>query len=666
MSEELGVCANIRFVSNIDIKTKVERADRENTFHYESREAKKVITYVRVPARADNGGDGVFCLNVEQMHALYLAIADFTSIKRYTMNENISRTNKTFEEKWYKLKNKVSFVDGEFPDNFFRNDDLATIEDIYFFQRPISGGSTRHISIKKKPSGRIFVKMDRSEPNEPIEFKLDNRRDLQNLMLTMADVLEHVPLDTGDFVINRQQHRKDVDGVNVESRLARRAIQYEIGSDGSDIEDNETECEISDESGVEDLSSSNNKQRGSSPPPKKRASSPANTKRGSSPPPKKRASSPANTKKGSSPPPKKRASSPAKKRPPRITYDFGETTWMRKSLLCSDPKDVKDRLARLGVAIVPKFFTDDECDTAFESVMLDLEKIIPSFRYRDSRTWSNIRRDGKAIHGMLIQHWGVAWMQSVVNIRQDPKFARWFSDLWKIMNPKGFVDGRGCEPEDMLMSSDGIAVHLNRSDCSHGWHRPGYDWFHTDAAASDRTLSIQSFLNFNDSIVGDAFNSRLDVIIRSHQHLKDFNEKFPNRLNKRFNRIENQEQADYLIEQGCEMVSVQAKKGDLVLWLSSLFHQGRGADKPSSRGGNMVEYKRLAVYVSMQPKSYAAAKDLIKKKKAYNDSRCTYHNAAKDVGLFSSKPRSYGKPYAANCVGRRPALNDQGRRQWAL
>ena len=367
-------------------------------------------------------------------------------------------------------------------------------------------------------------------------------------------------------------------------------------------------------------------------------------------------------------------------------YVLPKARFIREEILCKDAKDVADMLCVYGVAILPGVVSPKECDAHFDAVARDMETIVPTFKYDTPSTWQNLRRHGHAIHTMLFQNLGVPWLPSIVKIRQNPEFARIFAELWSELDAKNTY-----RASDMLMSADGIAFHLNRSDFAHGFHREGHDWLHADKAPSDNVTSVQSFLNlcdtrraaapsdnvtsstqsFLDIIRGRADvhrNGCLEVILRSHNFRKEFGERFPSRKDVGFNLIENQEQLDFfLVEKKCEMAFVDAKKGDIVFWGSATWHQGKAAEKqPHSDVIAPAVFKRLAVYVSMQPRSYATPKDIEKKRKAFEELRATHHPAARHVELFPLLPRTYGQPLVAQPLAAHPELDEQGRRQWAI
>ena len=81
---------------------------------------------------------------------------------------------------------------------------------------------------------------------------------------------------------------------------------------------------------------------------------------------------------------------------------------------------------------------------------------------------------------------------------------------------------------------------------------------------------------------------------------------------------------------------VTCPKGSLVLWDSRIIHCG----VESVRGREKQNF-RAVCYVSYGPRAHASAKDLVKKRKAFEDLRMTTHWAAKPK-LFGKNPRTYG------------------------
>ena len=348
----------------------------------------------------------------------------------------------------------------------------------------------------------------------------------------------------------------------------------------------------------------------------------------------------------------------------------GEPT--RDKLLCRNGADAVRVLREYGVAILPGFLTLPQSVAAFEAVMRDVEELIPTFKYADPKTWPNLRRDGKALHTMLIQNWGVAWMQSLVDIRQDPRIADFFAEVFSAFNPKRTAAQGPFTRKDMLMSSDAFSLHLNQSSCPHGWHRPGHHWLHTDKASDDFTTYVQGFISLTDfQARGVSRNGCLHALLYSHLYTtkEEYATLFPNTRGKQFNLVESQEQIDYLLKKGCQVAYIDARAGDLVLFLSQTVHEALPPERPPyCDTEEVVHYKRLVIYVAMQQRQMSTTKDLKRKLDAFENLNTTGHQAAVNVKAFAKRPRTYGKKeaFVVKPVAKHPTLNAQGMRQWGI
>lgn len=358
--------------------------------------------------------------------------------------------------------------------------------------------------------------------------------------------------------------------------------------------------------------------------------------------------------------------------PEKEHYKVPRGKVVREEILCKDGAEAVKKLREFGVAIIPGFLTPPECATAFQAVMRDLEQLIPTFKYANPKTWPNLRRDGKALHTMLIQNWGVAWMQSMVDIRQDPRIAKFFAEVFSAYNPKRTAAKGPFKVEDMLMSADALSLHLNESSCPHGWHRPGHHWLHTDKASNDFTTYVQGFISLTDfRAKGISRGSCLHVFLYSQLFTttEEYLKRFPWTAGAQFNLIKTQAQIDYLLAKGCEVAFIDARVGDLVVFLSQTVHEALPAERPPHCDTEeAVKCERLVIYVACQPRQMATAKDLKRKLDAFENLNTTGHQAAVNIKTFTKRPRTYGKEdaFVVEPVVKRPTLNAQGRRQWAI
>jgi len=299
-------------------------------------------------------------------------------------------------------------------------------------------------------------------------------------------------------------------------------------------------------------------------------------------------------------------------------------TYARERYLASDASQAFEKLKEYGIAVIPNIIPEDLIRQTKKGVFSGLEEAFPGFCRDDKSTWRLIRDHG-AKHAQLIQEYGLGWMEPVVNLRQHPRIAQTFAELWSAqMQTK-------VGPHDLFSSADGLSVYLNTEDSRGGFNRPKTGaWLHWDRRPDDPVWSVQGFVNVYKTCEGGA---SFQCLTRSHGLQHAFVERFPETKDKRFHLLANQEQADFYLLRGCKHVCIAAMPADLVLWDSRLIHCGKAAEKTARR------LKRMVIYVSMQPKRFASKKDVELKKRAFKQLRSTSHNAAAGVQLFTKYAR---------------------------
>lgn len=145
--------------------------------------------------------------------------------------------------------------------------------------------------------------------------------------------------------------------------------------------------------------------------------------------------------------PKKKAKEPkGKLREPlsMASYSFSNELYATK-------ETVKEKLERYGVAVIPSLLSPEEC-AAFEQGVWDtLGKLSAKWPVpvtKDNKeSWRGLL-DLMPQHSMLFQHFAVGHAEFVWALRQNPKVVQVFSHIW------------GVPPEELLVSFDGIAVHM--------------------------------------------------------------------------------------------------------------------------------------------------------------------------------------------------------------
>lgn len=307
-------------------------------------------------------------------------------------------------------------------------------------------------------------------------------------------------------------------------------------------------------------------------------------------------------------------------------------------------QNLMQTLNMYGVAVIPNVLTGEECDSDIKSLWKELGELTSDMslplKMNDKKTWKTLY-ELYPLHSMLIQHFGIGHLQTSWNIRQNKKISKIFAQIHK------------CKQNELLVSFDGLSLHLPPEDTKKGWYR-GSKWYHTDQSPEHNELCIQGMITLYDVNENDA---TLSVLEGSHKyHDSFFKTKTGNfksdwyKLNKDLNETE------YFENKGCKPVCIKATKGSLILWNSKTFHQGIEPQKE-----RLQRNTRLVIYVCMSPKSWATEATLKKKQKAFDEQRTTSHWPHRPK-LFPTKPQTYGKALPNVKVLPMPVLSDHGKR----
>lgn len=304
--------------------------------------------------------------------------------------------------------------------------------------------------------------------------------------------------------------------------------------------------------------------------------------------------------------------------------------------------EVRDKLARDGVAVVRGVMTADEITEARQlkwKMLGELSK--GTMKESDTTSWSFLY-DLYPLHSMLIQHWGVGHSELAWHVRQSPGVSEVFGRIWDT------------PAEDLITSFDGLSIHLPPETTGRGWYR-GSNWLHTDQAPSRPGLEcIQGLVNLYDVRPGDA---TLKVIRGSHNHIAAYAAQFGKQAETEdWNKVNDTELKWFMQQDNCREDNVLAGAGDLVLWDSRCLHQGMEAVP-----GRQQPNARTVVYVCMTPRSGATPKVMQKRLDAFKNLRTTTHwpNKAK---LFPKTPRTYGNPLPQVGTLSAPLITPLGRR----
>lgn len=306
--------------------------------------------------------------------------------------------------------------------------------------------------------------------------------------------------------------------------------------------------------------------------------------------------------------------------------------------------DVKIILDTYGVAIIPNVLNETECTALNNGIWDALEEITSIWEKPITRDNPDSWREMKNLypkHSMLIQNWSIGHAQHIWDIRQNLNIVRIFAKLWN------------CKEEDLLVSFDGTSFHLPPETTKLGWYR-GNDWFHCDQSYLDSKFKcVQGWVTGYDINEGDATLAFLET---SNDYHKDFQNKFNTNVKDDWYKLNPDEQKFYIEEKKCIPKRIKCPKGSLVLWDSRTVHCGSEALK-TRKTPNF----RNVVYLCYEPRSHCNEKNLLKKRKAFEEMRMTSHWPCK-VKLFPKNPRTYGGPIYDVKQLNKPTLNEIGKK----
>ena len=307
--------------------------------------------------------------------------------------------------------------------------------------------------------------------------------------------------------------------------------------------------------------------------------------------------------------------------------------------ICSNKNDdIKKTLNEYGVAIVLNVLDAVECDEMVNGMWDYLEHITSKNIKRDDQTtWRNIT-DLFPLHSMLIQHWCIGHSDFVWKVRQNMKVIEVFANIYNV------------KPEDLLVSFDGASIHMPPEITKRGWNRNN-TWFHSDQSFKRNDFEcVQGWVTAFDVNVGDA---TLAFLEKSHNYHKKFAETMGVSEPKDWYKL-NEEEFEFFKLSGCEEKRIKCPKGSLVLWDSRTIHCGVEAFKEREKSNF-----RCIAYVCYQPRILCNDKNIVKKRKAFEEMRMTTHWPCK-IKLFAKTPRTYGKELPKLNAISKPVLTDIG------
>jgi hypothetical protein len=301
--------------------------------------------------------------------------------------------------------------------------------------------------------------------------------------------------------------------------------------------------------------------------------------------------------------------------------------------------NLKSTLEKYGVAQIDGVLNEEEC-LAVKSGIWDYFEHLTCNRLNrnDAKTWRAVY-DLFPLHSMLFQHYSVGHSQVVWDVRQNPKVADVYAEMYS------------CKVEDLVVSFDGLSFSLPHEVTKRGYFR-GNLWMHTDQSYTRNNFEcIQSWVTAED-VDGDK-DATLAVLVGSHKYHAEFAEKY-NMTDKSDWYKLNSEQQQFYLDKGCYFARISCPKGGMVFWDSRTIHCGIEAVK-----GRKKIRTRYVIYVCYMPRNMCSESQLKKKQKAFNEMRTTSHwpNKAK---LFAKHPRTYGNPLPEIQLPDSPVLTELG------
>lgn len=304
---------------------------------------------------------------------------------------------------------------------------------------------------------------------------------------------------------------------------------------------------------------------------------------------------------------------------------------------------VNDTLDKYGVAIIPSIIGEDECLKMRDGMWSSIEKITENFdvpmKRDDVSSWQSYPKLFP-LHSMLIQRFGLTSAQYYWDLRQNESICDVFAKIWDVKR------------NDLLVSFDGISLHLAPEKTGRGWFS-GTNWLHTDLSPMRDEKCIQSFLTANEIRAGDA---TLAFLEGSHIHHPKLHSVLGVNEKDDWYKLTKEQTVYFTNELDCPRKCIKCPAGSLVLWASSTVHSGMEPLK-----SRPIENERCIIYLCYTERSRASAANLKKKIKAFEEKRTTSHWPHRPK-LFPVHPRTYGAQEPNVVELPDPVLNDLGRR----
>ena len=350
---------------------------------------------------------------------------------------------------------------------------------------------------------------------------------------------------------------------------------------------------------------------------------------------------------------------PAAKKKIVIKVNNEILTYTSEKYLAKDEEEVKQKLIKYGVAILPDTLTKEECERMNEGMWNTAEYLTkhlstPLKRAEKETYRSLFELQPKA--GGLFQSWGWGHAQYVWDVRSNPKVATIFEKLYKT--------------SDLLVSFDGVNCGLGPLLPDNTHHKglyKGKNNLHCDQRLSVNNFQcIQSWVTANPTVAGDG---TLRILEGSHA----LHEKFSKTFNLGGKKVDwhvlTEEQMQWYKDQGCKDRCIVCPAGAQVFWDSRLIHCGIPALKSLDLPPELATLPRSfrnVVYICMTPARLADKTNLKKRKSVFSDGGTKRLRMAshwpQHMTFFPMKPRYYGAKEPTVPELSIPNLNTRGKK----
>ncbi|KAF4540680.1 Phytanoyl- dioxygenase [Lasiodiplodia theobromae] len=280
--------------------------------------------------------------------------------------------------------------------------------------------------------------------------------------------------------------------------------------------------------------------------------------------------------------------------------------------------DWRDALYEDGFVVVKGVLSQEKASSYVDRMFQWLESFPFGFKRDDPSTWNAnhlpAHMKGGMFHGYAVQHEKVMW-----DARCEPNIIEAFSKLWGT--------------DKLLVSFDGMNLTIPATD------RPALEpWPHVDQSPLRKGMQcVQGILNF-------APNGPKDgglIVVKGSSKLEELFFEAHNDVQGRetWGPADwfgfQQDEVDWFLDRGCEVLKVCADPGDLILWDSRTVHWNV---MPES------DVTRAAMYICYTPASFASAEDLELKSALFKQRCGTTHWPHANIFPNKEKQLRLGKP----------------------